>query len=162
MFQVWHIIVIVMLGCIDIHGTVKPACAILGLTKEARNERSMNLINWGNLINTEASPLLNRAAHHAESDAHQRAWNWNLLLLHQLQHELSQLGKRAVHNLSKTIHKCTLYLQLNEAPDMNVQHVKQYNASSATSCDVPAILAVCNGDYQPKPINEPMKECVSE
>ena len=59
----------------------------------------MDLINWGNLINVEASPLLDRAAHHGESNTHQRARDWDLLLLYQLQHEFSELGKWTVHNL---------------------------------------------------------------
>lgn len=71
----------------------------------------MDLVNGGDLIDVEASPLLDRAAHHAESHPHERARNGYLLLLYQLQHELSQLGKWAVHNLPGVQEQDDHYMQ---------------------------------------------------
>ena len=69
------------------------------LTKESRSEACLYFLYWSNFVNVKASPLLDGAAHHAERHPHQGPRYWDLLLLHQLQHQLGQLGEGTVDYL---------------------------------------------------------------
>ena len=68
-------------------------------TKQSRDEGLADNVDGGDVVYVEVGALPDRALHHRESHAHEGAGDGQLLLLSQLDHEVLQPRKGAVHNL---------------------------------------------------------------
>jgi hypothetical protein len=72
-----------------------------GVTEEGRDKALRDAVEGGHIVDVEAGPFPDRAPHHAQGYFHKRFGDGQLLLVHQLNHQLRQPRKGAVHHLQQ-------------------------------------------------------------